>query len=69
MEQLKTHLRAQGIKFGDFADTLGLSKSYFSEILNGIKNVSLKTAFDIERETGGAVTARSLLDQAEAVEK
>lgn len=37
---------------GDFAKTLGISTSYFSELLNGRKSISLKILFSIADKTG-----------------
>lgn len=37
---------------GDFAKTLGISTSYFSELLNGRKSISLSILFSIAEETG-----------------
>lgn len=37
---------------GDFAKTLGISTSYFSELLNGRKSISLKILFSIANKTG-----------------
>lgn len=37
---------------GDFAKTLGILTSYFSELLNGRKSISLKILFSIAEETG-----------------
>ena len=37
---------------GDFAKTLGISTSYFSELLNGRKSISLKVLFSIADKTG-----------------
>ena len=36
----------------DFAKTLGISTSYFSELLNGRKSISLKILFSIADKTG-----------------
>lgn len=36
----------------DFAKTLGISTSYFSELLNGRKSISLSILFSIAEETG-----------------
>lgn len=36
---------------GDFAKTLGISTSYFSELLNGRKSISLNNLFSIAEET------------------
>lgn len=35
----------------DFAKTLGISTSYFSELLNGRKSISLNNLFSIAEET------------------
>jgi transcriptional regulator with XRE-family HTH domain len=37
---------------GDFSKTLGISASYFSELLNGRKSISLSILFSIAEETG-----------------
>lgn len=37
---------------GDFAKTLGISTSYFSDLLNGRKSISLKNLFSIADKTG-----------------
>lgn len=36
---------------GDFAKTLGISTSYFSELLNGRKGIPLNILFSIAEET------------------
>lgn len=43
-----------------WADRIGISRSYLSDILNGHKVPSLPLAVKIERLTGGAVTAASM---------
>ena len=35
----------------DFAKTLGISTSYFNELLNGRKSISLRNLFSIAEET------------------
>lgn len=57
---LQKFLRDQKRKPSHFARELGISKSYFSEILSGKKGVSLDLAFKIEHATNGAVTARDM---------
>lgn len=42
-----------------WADRLGISRSYLSDLLNGNKTPSLELAVQIERATGGAVLATS----------
>lgn len=36
---------------GDFAKTFGISTSYFNELLNGRKSISLNILFSIAEET------------------
>lgn len=36
----------------DFAKTLGISTSYFNELMNGRKSISLSVLFSIAEETG-----------------
>lgn len=42
-----------------WADKIGVTRSYLSDILNGKKTPSLKVAVTIERMTGGEVKAVS----------
>lgn len=37
---------------GDFSKTLGISTSYFSELLNGRRGISLSILFSIAEKTG-----------------
>lgn len=46
------HLIDRDLTQGDFAKTLGISTSYFSELLNGRKSISLSILFSIAEETG-----------------
>lgn len=43
----------------DFAKTLGISTSYFSELLNGRRSISLRNLFSIAEET--AIDAHDLV--------
>ncbi|MCI6565808.1 MAG: helix-turn-helix domain-containing protein [Collinsella sp.] len=43
----------------DFAKTLGISTSYFNELLNGRKSISLRNLFYIAEET--AIDVRDLV--------
>lgn len=43
----------------DFAKTLGISTSYFSELLNGRRSISLRNLFSIAEET--AIDVRDLV--------
>lgn len=51
-QALKPLLIDRDLTQGDFAKTLGISTSYFSELLNGRKSISLKILFSIAEETG-----------------
>lgn len=43
----------------DFAKTLGISASYFNELLNGRRSISLRNLFSIAEET--AIDVRDLV--------
>lgn len=43
----------------DFANTLGISNSYFNELLNGRRSISLRNLFSIAEET--AIDVRDLV--------
>lgn len=43
----------------DFAKTLGISTSYFNELLNGCRSISLRNLFSIAEET--AIDVRDLV--------
>lgn len=43
----------------DFAKTLGISNSYFNELLNGRRSISLRNLFSIAEET--AIDVRDLV--------
>lgn len=43
----------------DFAKTLGISTSYFNELLNGRRSISLRNLFSIAEET--AIDVRDLV--------
>lgn len=43
----------------DFAKTLGISTSYFNELLNGRRSISLRNMFSIAEET--AIDVRDLV--------
>lgn len=60
MATLTEHLAASGLTQRQFAAELGISTSYLSEMVSGLKRPSLSLALRIERETGGAVTVHEL---------
>ena len=64
MTDLRAHLTAAQIKQGDFAQRIGISRTYLNEIVCGKKLPTLEIAFAIQRETGGAVEASSWLKEA-----
>lgn len=55
MEKLRTHLREAGIRQTEFAKQLGISDTYLSQILSGLRCPSISVAVAIERETSGNV--------------
>lgn len=48
---IKHYLVDRDLTQADFAKNLGMSTSYFSELLNGRKSMTLKTLFAIADET------------------
>lgn len=56
---LKQAIKDSGESRAHWAEKLGISKPYLSDLLNGKKQPSLEMAVKIERETGGAVPATS----------
>ena len=63
--RLGTYLRERRMTQREFAERIGVSRSYLSMLISGSKIPSLKIATKIEKETGGEVTAIAMLDQAE----
>jgi DNA-binding transcriptional regulator YdaS (Cro superfamily) len=57
-------IRTSGQNRSAWADRLGVSRSYLSDLLNGNKTPSLELAVQIERATGGAVPASSWIPTA-----
>lgn len=53
MEKLRAYLK--GRREGDFADQIGISKPYLSQIKHGRKLPSYRLMVEIERATGGCV--------------
>lgn len=45
------HLIDRDLTQGDFAKTLGISTSYFNELMNGRKGIPLNILFSIAEET------------------
>ena len=58
---LKVHLRAAKVTQTEFAATVGTTPSYLNQILTGYRAPSKKFAREIERATGGVVSAAALL--------
>lgn len=55
MEQLRAYLEANNIRRSAFAESVGVSKGYVTELLNGSKTPGLQLAVKIDAETCGAV--------------
>lgn len=56
-------ISASGKTRKDWADRIGVSKSYLSDLLNGKAVPSLAVAAKIERLTDGEVSASSWIDE------
>ena len=48
---IKHYLIDHDLTQDDFSKTLGISTSYFNELLNGRKSISLRNLFSIAEET------------------
>lgn len=57
-------IRSSGLNRAAWADRLGISRPYLSDLLNGNKTPSLQLAFKIEQATGGKVPASAWLADA-----
>lgn len=56
---IKHYLIDHDLTQDDFAKTLGISTSYFNELLNGRRSISLRNLFSIAEET--AIDVRDLV--------
>lgn len=56
-------IKSSGLNRAAWADRLGVSRSYLSDLLNGNKTPSLDLAVQIERATNGAVAASSWIPE------
>lgn len=56
---IKNYLIDHDLTQDDFAKTLGISTSYFNELLNGRRSISLRNLFSIAEET--AIDVRDLV--------
>lgn len=59
-------ISTSGQNRASWADKLGISRSYLSDLLNGHKTPSLELAVAIERATGGHVPANSWVPEPDA---
>jgi transcriptional regulator with XRE-family HTH domain len=59
MSNLRNILREIGMTQASLAEKVGVSRGYMSELLSKTKVPSLPLAFEIERETGGAIKPSS----------
>ena len=58
-KDIKHYLIDNDLTQDDFAKTLGISTSYFNELLNGRRSISLRNLFSIAEET--AIDVRDLV--------
>lgn len=63
MTALANYLKKSGITQRAFAEKVGVSDSYISEIVNGTKSPGLRLALRIATATGGVVSVASLLPE------
>jgi lambda repressor-like predicted transcriptional regulator len=63
MEKLKAYIAKEGISARAFAQRVGLSPSGLHGLMHKRNAPSLQVAFAIEDVTGGAVPARSWIEQ------
>jgi DNA-binding transcriptional regulator YdaS (Cro superfamily) len=61
LTRLANYLKDNRIKQKDFAETIGVSEGYLSQICKGTHSPSLSVAVRVEDATSGAVTVRDLL--------
>jgi len=61
--RLEDYLKQHKLTQREFARRIGRSRSYVSMMMRGRKVPSLRTTNLIEEETGGVVSAFSMLDQ------
>jgi len=65
---LKDYIKSNGIRIKDFADSLGTSYNYATQVINGHKRVGVEWAKKIERVTGGKVSRMEALYPEDFVE-
>lgn len=58
---IKNYLIDHDLTQDDFAKTLGISTSYFNDLLNGRRSISLRNLFSIAEET--AIDVRDLVEK------
>ncbi|MBF0342779.1 MAG: helix-turn-helix domain-containing protein [Nitrospirae bacterium] len=57
---IRTYLEQEKITSKEMARRLNISPAYMSQIIHGIRNISIYIAFAIENETNGKIKASSL---------
>lgn len=67
MSKLKSYRTRKGWTLDEAAAVLGLSKSYISELENGVRPWTLKAARKVEAKTRGGLKAAELLGFTEKV--
>ena len=63
MKQLQAYLSDTGTPQARFAEMIGISRAYMSELVAGTKTPSLSVASAIERATGGSIKASAWADK------
>ncbi len=60
--KLRTYLWEHEMTLGTFADKTGYNRSYLSQIMHGNIKPGKRCARELEKATGGYITAQELLD-------
>lgn len=60
--KLKLYLVANKIDAKSFAEMIGVSRYYLSQIINGSKQPSVKVCQAIEKHTGGVITLMDVIN-------
>lgn len=60
---LADFMKAADLKDTDFAERIGMDRTFVSRLRRGLVKPSIKTVVAIERATGGAVKARDFVEE------
>ena len=63
MQSLRTYLKSNGVKHRDFAEAIGISEGYLSQLINNQRTPSLDIALRIQAATENHVLLSSLIQR------